>query len=85
MGGRAGVRGMRITAALVVNLVANGMSTADIIREYLELERGRHPPVPAIRFRAAERRDRTLQKPCRVRFPADMGGSLTTGGSVARG
>jgi uncharacterized protein (DUF433 family) len=30
---------MRITVALVVNLVANGMSTEDIIREYPELER----------------------------------------------
>ena len=29
---------MRITVALVVNLVANGMSTQDIIREYPELE-----------------------------------------------
>jgi uncharacterized protein (DUF433 family) len=39
MGGRACIRGMRITVALVVNLVANGMSTEDIIREYPELER----------------------------------------------
>ena len=38
MGGRACVRGMRITVALIVNLVANGMSTADIIREYPDLE-----------------------------------------------
>jgi uncharacterized protein (DUF433 family) len=38
MGGRACVRGMRITVALVVNLVANGMSTEDIIREYPDLE-----------------------------------------------
>jgi uncharacterized protein (DUF433 family) len=38
MGGRACIRGMRITVALVVNLVANGMSTGDIIREYPELE-----------------------------------------------
>jgi len=38
MGGRACVRGMRITVALVVNLVANGMSIADIIREYPDLE-----------------------------------------------
>jgi uncharacterized protein (DUF433 family) len=37
MGGRACIRGMRITVALVVNLVANGMSTEDIIREYPEL------------------------------------------------
>jgi len=38
MGGRACIRGMRITVALVVNLVANGMSTGDIVREYPELE-----------------------------------------------
>ncbi len=38
MGGRACVRGMRITVALVVNLVANGMSTVDILREYPDLE-----------------------------------------------
>jgi uncharacterized protein (DUF433 family) len=38
MGGRACVRGMRITVALVINLVANGMSTEDIIREYPDLE-----------------------------------------------
>jgi uncharacterized protein (DUF433 family) len=39
MGGRACIRGMRITVALVVNLVDNGMSTEDIIREYPGLER----------------------------------------------
>ena len=38
MGGRASIRGMRITVALVVNLVANGMSTEDILREYPDLE-----------------------------------------------
>ena len=38
MGGRACIRGMRITVALIVNLVANGMSREDIIREYPELE-----------------------------------------------
>ena len=38
MGGRACIRGMRMTVSLVVNLVANGMSTEDIIREYPELE-----------------------------------------------
>ena len=38
MGGRACVRGMRMTVSLVVNLVANGMSTEDILREYPELE-----------------------------------------------
>jgi len=38
MGGRACIRGMRVTVSLVVNLVANGMSTEDIVREYPELE-----------------------------------------------
>jgi uncharacterized protein (DUF433 family) len=38
MGGRACIRGMRMTVSLVVNLVANGMSPEDIIREYPELE-----------------------------------------------
>ena len=37
-GARACIRGMRITVALVVNLVANGMSTEAIIGEYPELE-----------------------------------------------
>ena len=38
MGGRACIRGMRITVSLVVNLVANGMSIDDIVREYPDLE-----------------------------------------------
>ena len=33
MGGRACIRGMRITVAQVVNLVANGMSVEEILRE----------------------------------------------------
>ena len=37
MGGRACIRGMRMTVSLVVNLVANGISTEDIVREYPEL------------------------------------------------
>ena len=38
MGGRACIRGMRITVSLVVNLVANGMTTEKILREYPDLE-----------------------------------------------
>jgi uncharacterized protein (DUF433 family) len=34
MGGRACIRGMRITVALIVNLVANGMTSAEIIDDY---------------------------------------------------
>jgi uncharacterized protein (DUF433 family) len=38
MGGRACIRGMRVTVSMIVNLVADGMTTAEIIKEYPELE-----------------------------------------------
>ncbi|HWQ70027.1 MAG TPA: DUF433 domain-containing protein [Patescibacteria group bacterium] len=38
MGGRACIRGMRITVSLVVNMVANGMTTEEILRDYPDLE-----------------------------------------------
>jgi uncharacterized protein (DUF433 family) len=38
MGGRACIRGMRITVSLIVNLVANGMSVGEIIEAYPYLE-----------------------------------------------
>ncbi len=38
MGGRACIRGMRITVAHVVNLVANGMATDEILTEHPDLE-----------------------------------------------
>jgi len=38
MGGRACIRGMRVTVSLVLNLFANGMTTAQIIEAYPSLE-----------------------------------------------
>lgn len=38
MGGRACIRGMRITVSLVLKLVANGMSTEEILEAYPYLE-----------------------------------------------
>lgn len=38
MGGRACLRGMRITVAHVVNMVANGMNAKDILDEYPDLQ-----------------------------------------------
>jgi uncharacterized protein (DUF433 family) len=38
MGGRACIRGMRVTVALIVNLVANGMTVEEIIADYPYLE-----------------------------------------------
>lgn len=38
MGGRACIRGTRLTVALVLNLVANGMTSEEIIQEYPDLQ-----------------------------------------------
>ncbi len=38
MGGQACIRGMRIPVSLIVNLVANGMATNEIIMEYPNIE-----------------------------------------------
>ena len=38
LGGKACIRGMRISVSLVVNLVANGMTTEEILAEYPDLE-----------------------------------------------
>jgi uncharacterized protein (DUF433 family) len=38
MSGQACIRGMRIPVSLIINLVANGMTTEDIIKEYPDLE-----------------------------------------------
>ena len=38
MGGRACIRGIRLTVSLVLNLVANGMSEREIIADYPYLE-----------------------------------------------
>ncbi|MBI1767891.1 MAG: DUF433 domain-containing protein [Bacteroidetes bacterium] len=38
MRGKATIRNMRITVSLILNLVANGMSPEEIIKEYPSLE-----------------------------------------------
>jgi uncharacterized protein (DUF433 family) len=38
LNGKACIRGMRITVSLVLNLVANGMSKEEILKEYPVLE-----------------------------------------------
>ena len=38
MGGRACIRGMRVTVSLIVNLVAGGMSAAEVMDAYPYLE-----------------------------------------------
>ncbi len=39
MGGRACIRGMRITVSLIMNLVAAGASTEEILDEYPDIEK----------------------------------------------
>lgn len=38
LGGKACIRGLRISVSLIVNLVASGMTFAEIIDEYPDLE-----------------------------------------------
>ena len=38
LGGKACIRGMRISVSLVVNLVADGMTAPQIVAEYPDLE-----------------------------------------------
>lgn len=38
MGGRACIRGLRVTVSLVLNLVANGMTSEEIVTAYPYLE-----------------------------------------------
>jgi uncharacterized protein (DUF433 family) len=38
MNGKACIRGMRITVSIVLNLIANGMSKAEILEEYPALQ-----------------------------------------------
>jgi uncharacterized protein (DUF433 family) len=38
LGGKACIRGMRISVSLVINLLANGMTFQEIITEYPDLE-----------------------------------------------
>ena len=38
MGGRACIRGMRVTVSVIVNLIANGMSVEEILEAYPYLE-----------------------------------------------
>jgi len=38
MGGQACIRGMRMPVSLIINLIANGMTTEEIIKEYPDLE-----------------------------------------------
>ena len=38
MGGRACIRGMRVTVSLIVNLVAQGMGTSEILDAYPYLD-----------------------------------------------
>jgi len=50
LGGRACIRGMRISVSLVVNLVANGMTVAEILEEYPDL--GAEDVQQALRYAA---------------------------------
>jgi uncharacterized protein (DUF433 family) len=50
LGGKACIRGMRISVSLIVNLVANRMTVAEIVKEYPGLEE--EDVVQALRYAA---------------------------------
>jgi uncharacterized protein (DUF433 family) len=39
LGGRASIRGMRISVAVIVNQIAHGASWDEVLRDYPDLER----------------------------------------------
>ncbi len=58
MGGVPCVRGLRIPVATVVGMLADGMSTADIVRAYPDLEPA--DVSECLRYAAEAVRERTL-------------------------
>jgi uncharacterized protein (DUF433 family) len=58
MGGVPCIRGLRIPVATVVDMVANGMTTSDILRAYPDLEET--DVREALRFAAEAVREREL-------------------------
>jgi hypothetical protein len=54
MSGKACIRGLRVTVSLVLNLVANGMSTEEIIGAYPFSGTGGYPADTSIWGMAAE-------------------------------
>lgn len=59
--GQPTIRGMRITVSLVVKLVANGMSRAEILQAYPELEE--EDIVQALKYAAWASSDRARPIP----------------------
>ena len=58
LGGKACIRGMRISVSLLVNLVANGMTAQEIIAEYPDLEQ--QDIAQALRYAAWASDDLTI-------------------------
>ena len=58
MGGQACIRGLRIPVATVVRCVASGMSTAEIVKAYPELEE--EDIAEALRYAATLAEDRIV-------------------------
>lgn len=61
LAGRATLRGLRISAAHIVNLVANGMSSEEILAEFPDLES--EDIRQALRFAAMAAEDQVFPLP----------------------
>ena len=78
MGGRACSRGMRVTVSPVLNLVANGVSTEEIVEAYPYLEREDIRQALQYAAFACRRNGPSIGAGAGVRFLADMGISPRT-------
>ena len=67
MGGRACIRGMRVTVAMVVGHIAAGCSIEEVLTDYPYLER--EDVLQALRYAAwrCEERDSGTIPPCKLR------------------
>jgi uncharacterized protein (DUF433 family) len=64
MGGRACIRGMRITVSTIVGLLAEGERSAAILEAYPDLESEDIRQSPGLRGLACARRGRAGLSPC---------------------
>ena len=77
MSGHACIRGMRITVSLVVNLVANGMNTDEIVKAYPYLE---PEDIRQSLQYAAWLAEETIHPPLRAAVLRDVSGSRANSG-----
>ena len=65
LGGRAAIRGLRISVAHIVNLIGNGMTPDEVLADYPDLDR--QDIGQALRYAALAADDRIVELPVPVK------------------